>query len=172
MHRMGYHAYAVDQQGREVMDTGFLSDMTVYADFNVGDDGPEAALGRAREWATRNMRADRRLAAVHIRQSVQEHPGQYWRAGPGVETIERERAMQGATYAYSFTNGGRRIEVLAKAGMSEAEVIAHMAEVQACLASRGEAPARERFEPAGWCLWTRENDDPDTDRVWRWIVEG
>jgi hypothetical protein len=94
--RIGHHADAVDNNGRSVLELGY-SDWCISADFPklllvdgdfVRDDSTDG-LDQAREWAAKIIASDSRVAAVHIRESVQEYEGCSWKAGRHVDTIGR-----------------------------------------------------------------------------------
>ena len=46
-------------------------------------------LEEARQWAHRVLASDPQVAEVTIRQSIQEHDGQMWKAGRHVQTVTR-----------------------------------------------------------------------------------
>jgi hypothetical protein len=102
-YRTGHHAYAVDADGQHLPDPVHGWEMPVLADFpsmrwnpdlRDFDYGPggypeDGGLSQAHEWAARTFASDARAAAVHIRQSIQDHPGGIHRAGPPVATVTR-----------------------------------------------------------------------------------
>jgi hypothetical protein len=95
--RIGHHAEALDAKGRLLPDKIWGWEMPVLADFPsmlyidgefVRDDSTDG-LDQAREWAAKVFAADSRVAAVSIRQSIQEYDGCSWKAGRHVETVSR-----------------------------------------------------------------------------------
>jgi len=123
--RTGHHALAVDAAGRSLPDKVWGWEMPVLADFSpctyaledkphpgcltrrsvpVWDDSIDT-LAQARAWAAKVMAADSRVAAVEIRESVQEYDGTPWKEGKSVETIKREQVATCQLCAYLLHGG-------------------------------------------------------------------
>lgn len=85
LHRISYHASARDARGAYLPDRVWGWDMPIYGDFYD--------LAKAEQWAEELLTGgDVRIDHVAIRESVQEHPGQSWRAGRHVTTVSRATA--------------------------------------------------------------------------------